>query len=863
MDQSMKIISVKHKQIHNNSHRYGHSENQSRVTSPPPQIKKEEPVTVLSTVSTSRYLPGWSISANNAKIIYKSSGFVLNRNHNRYKEQKKTTTKKKKKKTPIQTRTWGPYTDTRFTDWQAQFSREVHQGKNVILNIATSCGKTWVNILTVTYETLMSDTHTAIFVSPNAEVLRENIEDIKKGNIKNYITLGRSMADTRTRSFSTYDTNKSPMCQIMCLTTQNFSEFVTNELNHEFVNNLKYLVFDEVHLPEVSNSVYWSKFIPHSARYMLLSATLGDTEEAIKTLVSVSQGPIKVITHDIRPIPLQRVLFKGCEFPENGIACKTLKGAGRMSCQINPFDPTKRDILSYCKIKKEAFPQELGSRESQYSFGVKRMTKDLDFINTQIENDLTESVTNPTSENLFKLLSYIFSNQMQPALVFNTSSAETRSMAEKLVGFISQLEESDEEFKKARKFNNKENKDQKKERDQDVKIKRVRGTGTSRINRNATVKNKGFNADNQELDDNEKDYSILLKLSKWKFPMFETGLEGNRGVPFWVQNCLEYGIGVYTKNFPKWLRYKIFDAYKDGKIQVLISDISLSIGINLPARSCILCGDIDETLYRQMGGRSGRRGFDNKGFVIPMFSKPMIRKCLTCKATPVSISLPNSLNICDLVRLQTPLFLELYTTNTGGKKEIISLIKKQKFDETLKSKTLANYKSSLTASQMEDYLEITKYIKQRKWQVHRLTNIIKRLDYNETLIFMQMLINGDLQFITADDFINLISVLFEREVITTTLSIKLKTPLLDKVIRYGKIISRDIDFSKPINNYFTRFCKHGEYNVKYLDRIDRIGNWIYVLKKHVSKVAPRKDKFLELLNSVDSLYLASCKRNSL
>jgi len=64
-------------------------------------------------------------------------------------------------------------------------------------------------------------------------------------------------------------------------------------------------------------------------------------------------------------------------------------------------------------------------------------------------------------------------------------------------------------------------------------------------------------------------------------------------------------------SFPAWLRNKMFDAFKEGKLQVMIADPTISVGINLPVRTCIMCGDdMSPSLYKQMSGRAGRRGFD-------------------------------------------------------------------------------------------------------------------------------------------------------------------------------------------------------------------------------------------------------------
>ena len=64
----------------------------------------------------------------------------------------------------------------------------------------------------------------------------------------------------------------------------------------------------------------------------------------------------------------------------------------------------------------------------------------------------------------------------------------------------------------------------------------------------------------------------------------------------------------------------MFDMYRKRAIVVMVADIGLSVGVNLPARTVVLTGNITPTMYRQMGGRAGRRGMDNQGYIIPIVS---------------------------------------------------------------------------------------------------------------------------------------------------------------------------------------------------------------------------------------------------
>ena len=298
--------------------------------------------------------------------------------------------------------------------------------------------------------------------------------------------------------------------------------------------------------------------------------------------------------------------------------------------------------------------------------------------------------------------------------------------------------------------------------------------------------------------------------------------------------------------------------HKAGEIQVLISDTALSIGINLPARTCILTGDIDETLYRQMGGRSGRRGFDNQGYVIPMFDKTMIRKCLLKEQTPVDITVPESLTMIDLIRLQTPLFLDLHASDP------YTLSKKQVFPQTLKQIIMENYYLSVGDKQRSSIDKQLELIRSEKWHIHRLTNTIKHLDFSATLIFIQLLITGKL---SRTKLLPVISTLFGRGKSKARCS-SLVVPIKDTELRglikhYATMFNIDINPDEPIRDYFGDFCANGTYSVSDLDSIEKIGNWIYVLKRHVIKLAPKSDRFRQSLLALDDQYCTAVKRNAL
>lgn len=809
-------------------------------------------------VLSSRWLPGWRVTGLLSRASFRDRGQVLVAHHQVYSEKKKVAQnigKKAQKRFAKQQAAADserhPYHDDRFMPWQNRLAESIHRGDHVIVDVTTSCGKTWATSLIVAYETLSTDDGTCIFVSPNSEILRENVAEIRSNNLKHYLSSSKRMLDTQTRSYCTYDDKVTPICQIMCLTADNFVSFITNELNRKFIENLKYIVFDEVHMSEVSATAWWSGFLPQSAQFILLSATLGDIKQTVEVLEKISsKHEITVINYNIRPIPLQRVLFKGCPDPVNGYRCSTLKGAKRLSCQVNPFDPTPRDMKSLDKTV--GIPE---SRENQYRAGQKLIScTRKSVLEKAIIDQVDDAVVEPTAHNIYNLLCYLFSNGMQPALVFNTSSAIAQQLAKDLVAHISTVEDSDPEFKLAEKAQSQLDRSEKRVRD-----KKTEDDWTK--------------MPEEETNDlsSSKLSIIAANLSKWKFPSQFGKIPDN--IPLWIQECLHYGIGVYLHSFPAWLRYKMFDAFKDGKLQVMIADPSISVGINLPVRTCILCGeDMTPALYTQMGGRAGRRGYDNQGYIIPMFNKEKIKECLLSEVSPVSIAVPSEMSYTELIRLKTPGELATFyngqhlddlkppgTTYSVPPTEVLSASDSE-LSLSLKEIILSNYYHQTSRPVQNKIEQQIKTIRGKFWHYHRLTNLIQALPYSETMIFMQLLVNGDLQELTADLMIDLMGFLFERkEAIDIESSITLPPEILSKVLTYSRMFAISLRSEMLVSNYFPEFCKKAHYVVEDIDQIEKVGEWLYILKKYITEITPVQNPFRRVVLEVDEKYMIACK----
>lgn len=870
------------------------------VLEAPPAATDSTVEPVHNFVKSSRWTPGWKISGTYPRALFVDRGYVGSRDQHHFYEKKRTRRAKKK---PAKAAAGGagavaavddspPYTDKRFMPWQNELSMAIHNGNHVIVDVATSCGKTWASTLIVTYETLrdrdadIDEDVTCIFVSPNSEIMRSNVNEIRLHNDKTYLT-DKRMIDTQTRSYCTYDERMSSHAQIICTTADNFVSFVTNELNLQFIKRLKYIVFDEVHLPEVSTTMWWSSLLPQSAQFILLSATLGDVTEATELLSRIAPDHgVSVIKYDIRPVPLQYALFKGCPPSTEGYRDGKMKAASRISCQINPYDPTIRDMMAIMRdLPSVAATSGIVSvpkdRCDQYHAGKLLMKNvSLDWIADVVQRDLDEAVTDATPANILNLLNYLSSNGMCPAIVFHTRSSAVQELAKGLTNLLAEAEFNDPDYRKAIRRQTHMDKAEKRERDEESSDDPYGHAGkVMRAAKAGGADAKAEMAHGLEADTDAADQAkMMMALQKWKFPS-QFGEIPDR-IPLWIQTCLEYGIGVYIHSMPSWLKYKIFDAFKAGKLSIILADMSVSVGVNLPVRTCVLCGDITPTLFRQTGGRAGRFGFDNQGYIISMFDKDRVKESILSKSASVTVSTPCEMGCTDLLRLLTPsdlcqFYIPMYKSDTTEPAPLAATGK------TLRDTILENYLANCSSSAHEKALHQISVVKSGSWHYHRLTNLMRCLPFEETIMFMNLLVDGHLAEMTHELLIKLISFMFERRPPTDADDVLEFPPEMAKtLIQYQHYFKIDGDFTAPTSRYFENFCLSGDCLASDLERIEHVGEWIYMLLRQAKGLPPNHDKrgrgagrtdaikysvvpdskFLDAVNELDRLFLIASKK---
>uniref|UniRef100_A0A6C0JB02 Helicase ATP-binding domain-containing protein n=1 Tax=viral metagenome TaxID=1070528 RepID=A0A6C0JB02_9ZZZZ len=865
----------------------------------------------LKTLISEPNLPGWKVTLNQRKARVYPRGTIMTGGAMRFQEQKKKHKKGEKPRTNI----IPVYDNGLLVPWQIEFATALNQGDNTVVASVTSTGKTWAGVLTVAYETLSRDDARCLILCPNSEVMRDTVKDLETWFTKRYL-YGKTMISTMTRNFINYDlTRKGPPGQIMVLSIESAVTFLTDPDNRGFIEALKFIVFDEVHMPSVTEALWWSQYIPHTAQLVLLSATIGDPVH-VKNIVNTMQGHnskrpqrTQIFTRDVRPIPLQLLTFKGGHCPRMGIRSTELRSCKELSCIINPNDPTIRDLKSLLGTKAD-IPRD---RDSQFKMGMEIIPEHMDIIKTKNSLAIEEAVTDTSSENIYNLMCYLSAKDMLPVLIFNSTSEQAKAMTESLVAHIEELERNDPEYRSARTIYDRYVTSKRRARDEDIgKCEGGKKTTKEQNDWSAPLPEdsvpKGINM--TEIENTLQKWRIRcdFKLQREGTTRYGAPAKGassirekerkkRNNIEQWILDALDCGIGVYIGTSSTRVRHKIYDAVREGKIKVLISDESISCGVNLPFRTVILCGVMAHSLYKQAGGRAGRQGMDDRGYIVHLMPKEQINQFIYQKRTDVELYIPKNMSFTALLRLQIPNNLSNAVEPNMSE---VAHIKKPKEREIMYERLyistfvpgtpstaindyhtiiLENYMNTLNVAHHHACVKQLQVIRLEQWHYHRLTNLFKVITEDNSILFIKLMLCGKFSVMTTREMINFMAILLFRVEATDDIDAetlandyyvpdfsKSQIPELSRAISVWKDkYGIDIDFTKPIHKYLLAFCYDGKRYLKYMSELNSFKEWIYALKSNIMRCAPSthsefKDKTSALLYSVDAIYLSSCAR---
>lgn len=242
-------------------------------------------------------------------------------------------------------------------------------------------------------------------------------------------------------------------------------------------------------------------------------------------------------------------------------------------------------------------------------------------------------------QHFFNLLLTLHQQQILPAVIFSFDRETMKSLA---IGVTEQLERM-EEYAKRNEVETADERAKAKEREKKIKAMR-------RVRDKVSGKKQEEEAQAGLVDDTVEEYEPDVD------PRFSFLKEGEQmdsdELDFWLYRirsrtgwnskhplirALKRGIGIHHGGLNLSYRNAVETMFRGKYLKVVIAEKTLALGINMPAKSVVFCGDSQELtplLYRQMSGRAGRRGYDNVGNII-FYSVPP-RKSFTLMKSPLS-----------------------------------------------------------------------------------------------------------------------------------------------------------------------------------------------------------------------------------
>lgn len=248
---------------------------------------------------------------------------------------------------------------------------------------------------------------------------------------------------------------------------------------------------------------------------------------------------------------------------------------------------------------------------------------------------------------LMKICKDLDKKDIMPAIFFNFSRKEIEKMLQKLIQELKDQQQNkyfgtEEASYRSRKLMERRQADynqKKKAYDEAMKMK-----ASSKQEANASRKsgeNEGRGAEKNERVDTSADMTMAeplppvdlmdeidpdftfhspKALGTWYEDIEETLQElKKKKVADWLIDGLRRGVGMHHEGCKKNYKDAVEILFRRGYLRVVFSTGTLAMGINMPCRSTIFCGDsleLNGLMYRQMSGRAGRRGFDLLGQVI-------------------------------------------------------------------------------------------------------------------------------------------------------------------------------------------------------------------------------------------------------
>jgi len=488
-----------------------------------------------------------------------------------------------------------------------------------------------------------------VFVAPTKALSLQVYHEARARFDKKGKTNTNSVVGIFTRDFRANELS----CQILVTVPQCLMILGLCELNAGWLSRIKYLILDEFHsIDSGDDGSVWEQIVHvFNCPMLYQSATLGDCSRVMNWLKHIHDlrgrechyikhteryndlvPSVFTPDHKVQPFSQLALMFAGdCLnldvhlIPE---ACwdlyKLLKRhAG--STSVANFEP-----VTFFRKRNEDCDWNLSTRDV-----ITWQTSLKAFASQQFEENSTrllqsvkeafqppEPISDSPHAFITDLVLELKKKDMLPCIVFHLSRKNCETLAERVLTDLEATQVKARSSSHNEQIRNIENRI--------VLLEKKLGKGT---------KTKGSNAEQGE----ERD-ALLAEIStqKQRLHVLVHGVDPNHTASpnaqqspleeevaeavrdkFDDQNvlhaALRRGVGYHHGGMSKFERQGCERLFRTRKVGVLIATGTLACGINMPCRSVVILGTppfLTPLMFRQMAGRAGRRGKDNRGHVI-------------------------------------------------------------------------------------------------------------------------------------------------------------------------------------------------------------------------------------------------------
>ncbi|EIW68625.1 hypothetical protein TREMEDRAFT_63092 [Tremella mesenterica DSM 1558] len=171
----------------------------------------------------------------------------------------------------------------------------IERNESVLVSAHTSAGKTVVAEFAIA--TCLKEGRRVVYTSP--------IKALSNQKYREFLEIFTDVG------LMTGDVTINPTASCLVMTTEILRSMLYR--GSEVMREVAWVVFDEVHyMRDKERGVVWEETIillPHTVRYVFLSATIPNSMEFAEWICQTHQQPCHVVYTDFRPTPLQHYLF--------------------------------------------------------------------------------------------------------------------------------------------------------------------------------------------------------------------------------------------------------------------------------------------------------------------------------------------------------------------------------------------------------------------------------------------------------------------------------------------------------------------------------------------------------------------------